>query len=408
MALEPVIAAAPATKTEYTCPMHPEIVRGEPGSCPICGMALEPRTVTAQEEKNPELVDMTRRFWICTALTIPLLLIAMSDLMPFISPLMRSGGPEDLAMARMDFGDPRGALGRLAFPGARMAIRHYSQPEHVHADRAWSERCLCLQRCRTLITREFSASFRGMNGECVYFEAAAASLRWCSRATLTSKPDQREHVQVASNDGSPSSHQEGQPPQSTTGVAKIHSSHCQVLGTADRMSGDMKGIRSDMGSVEAESSVLCRSRIAWSCPQVRIFFFLRVTVLGSSAIPQIGQEPGSPRTISGCMGHVYSVFVAGAAAMTGSSAIPHFGQSPGPARRTSGSIGQVYSFAFFGAVRESGCSDVRRHICLRQAYRSTRNLHRFDEAGAMPISFPEAKYLAGSALNFTWHPGQQK
>jgi Cu+-exporting ATPase len=74
MALEPAQIALSTTRTEYTCPMHPEIVRTEPGSCPICGMALEPRTVTV-EEKNPELDDMRRRFWIATALTIPLLAV---------------------------------------------------------------------------------------------------------------------------------------------------------------------------------------------------------------------------------------------------------------------------------------------------------------------------------------------
>jgi P-type Cu+ transporter len=66
----------------YTCPMHPQIVRDAPGSCPICGMALEPRTVTAEVEENHELVDMTRRLWVSVALTAPLLLIAMSDLLP--------------------------------------------------------------------------------------------------------------------------------------------------------------------------------------------------------------------------------------------------------------------------------------------------------------------------------------
>jgi P-type Cu+ transporter len=60
MALEPEVPAASA-RTEYTCPMHPEIVRPSPGSCPICGMALEPRTVTAVAEDNPELRSMTRR-----------------------------------------------------------------------------------------------------------------------------------------------------------------------------------------------------------------------------------------------------------------------------------------------------------------------------------------------------------
>jgi Cu+-exporting ATPase len=59
--------------------MHPEVVRDEPGDCPICGMALEPRTVTLEEEQNPELKDMTRRFWISAVLTVPLLIIAMGD-----------------------------------------------------------------------------------------------------------------------------------------------------------------------------------------------------------------------------------------------------------------------------------------------------------------------------------------
>jgi Cu+-exporting ATPase len=62
--------------------MHPEIVRSEPGSCPICGMALEPRVMSAEEPENPELTNMTRRFWVSVALTIPLLLVAMGDMLP--------------------------------------------------------------------------------------------------------------------------------------------------------------------------------------------------------------------------------------------------------------------------------------------------------------------------------------
>jgi Cu+-exporting ATPase len=80
MALDPESPALPSSKTEYTCPMHPEVVRAEPGSCPICGMALEPRTVTAEED-NPELRNMTRRFWISLALTAPLLAIAMGSML---------------------------------------------------------------------------------------------------------------------------------------------------------------------------------------------------------------------------------------------------------------------------------------------------------------------------------------
>src|SRR5512138_1025796 len=69
----------------YTCPMHPQIRQRGPGACPICGMALEPVTVAApgaEEERNPELEDMSRRFWVATALAVPVLAMAMSDLLP--------------------------------------------------------------------------------------------------------------------------------------------------------------------------------------------------------------------------------------------------------------------------------------------------------------------------------------
>ncbi len=81
MALEAATVVAPASRTEYTCPMHPEIVRDQPGNCPICGMALEPRDVTT-DTANPELVNMTRRFWIGVALTFPLLVVMVSDILP--------------------------------------------------------------------------------------------------------------------------------------------------------------------------------------------------------------------------------------------------------------------------------------------------------------------------------------
>ena len=63
--------------TIYTCPMHPEIRQPGPGSCPICGMALEPELVTAEEGPNPELADMRRRFWIAAALTLPVFILEM-------------------------------------------------------------------------------------------------------------------------------------------------------------------------------------------------------------------------------------------------------------------------------------------------------------------------------------------
>jgi len=70
----------------YTCPMHPEVARSEPGSCPKCGMELEPRQVAAAgEEPSPELKSMTRRFWASLALTIPMLGIAMVEMIPGLS-----------------------------------------------------------------------------------------------------------------------------------------------------------------------------------------------------------------------------------------------------------------------------------------------------------------------------------
>ena len=86
-----VVAAAPAADgVVYTCPMHPQIRRMGPGVCPICGMALEPETVTGDAAPNAELADMTRRFWIALALAAPVFLLEMGghvmDLHALIAP----------------------------------------------------------------------------------------------------------------------------------------------------------------------------------------------------------------------------------------------------------------------------------------------------------------------------------
>ena len=73
---------AAAGHTDYVCPMHPEIVRSEPGSCPICGMALEPKVSSAGDAPNPEFADMKRRFWVSLVLTIPILIAAMGEMIP--------------------------------------------------------------------------------------------------------------------------------------------------------------------------------------------------------------------------------------------------------------------------------------------------------------------------------------
>lgn len=77
---QPVRSAA--TSVEYSCPMHPQIVRDRPDTCPICGMALEPRTVTPEESPNPEMVDMSRRLWVGLGLGLPVFVVAMADMLP--------------------------------------------------------------------------------------------------------------------------------------------------------------------------------------------------------------------------------------------------------------------------------------------------------------------------------------
>jgi Cu+-exporting ATPase len=81
-AVAPPASPPPEGRVEWTCPMHPEIVRAEPGTCPICGMALEPRTISATETENPELTDMRRRLLVSAVFSVPLVVIAMGHLIP--------------------------------------------------------------------------------------------------------------------------------------------------------------------------------------------------------------------------------------------------------------------------------------------------------------------------------------
>ena len=104
MALEPEQIALPASKTEYVCPMHPEVVRSEPGSCPICGMALEPRETPVDEQPDPELIDMRRRLIVSAALTAPLFVLAMGEMVGL--PLHRLASPTVLNWAQLLLATP--------------------------------------------------------------------------------------------------------------------------------------------------------------------------------------------------------------------------------------------------------------------------------------------------------------
>src|SRR5262249_54132221 len=106
MALEPETLAAPRTVTRYVCPMHPQIVRDAPGTCPICGMALEPQSVTMDEPPDPELVSMTHRFWIGLALTLPLVLLSMVEMIPHSPLALASHGPSCIPSTQLALATP--------------------------------------------------------------------------------------------------------------------------------------------------------------------------------------------------------------------------------------------------------------------------------------------------------------
>ena len=102
---QPAVSASTASGTVWTCPMHPEIRRDAPGSCPICGMALEPLAPSVDEGESHELGDMTRRFWIAVALTVPLLWSMVGELFPAIDP-MRVLPHTIVAWAQLSFATP--------------------------------------------------------------------------------------------------------------------------------------------------------------------------------------------------------------------------------------------------------------------------------------------------------------
>lgn len=174
MALEPDMPPPPATRTEYTCPMHPQIVREAPGACPICGMALEPRTAYAEEEANPELASMTRRLWVSVLLTLPVLILGMSDWIPG-QPLGRLISPTTLGWLELIFATPVVLWGGWPFfeRGWVSIVRRSLNMFTLIALGTGTAYFYSL--IAVLFPGIFPSSFRGMQGEVpVYFEAAAA------------------------------------------------------------------------------------------------------------------------------------------------------------------------------------------------------------------------------------------
>jgi len=172
MALETETVTPPAIRTEYVCPMHPEVIQDHPGACPICGMALEPRTVTVKEV-NPELIDMSRRFWIGLVLTLPLLLLAMSDLIPG-EPLMRIIPSQILSWIELALATPVVLWAGWPFfeRGGRSIVNRSLNMFTLIA--IGTGTAYLYSVVATLFPDFFPQSFRHPNGQVgVYFEAAA-------------------------------------------------------------------------------------------------------------------------------------------------------------------------------------------------------------------------------------------
>jgi len=168
--------SAPAAKSsgaarEYTCPMHPEVVRNGPGACPICGMALEPREVTAEEQADPELEMMSRRFWVSAALTAPIFFLAMSEIAAghggFLSGSLRTWIELVLATPVVVWG------GWPLFERGWASIVHRS-PNMFTLIAMGTGTAYAYSVVAALAPGIFPASFRMHGGEvAVYFESAA-------------------------------------------------------------------------------------------------------------------------------------------------------------------------------------------------------------------------------------------
>jgi Cu+-exporting ATPase len=157
----------------WTCPMHPQILRDGPGSCPICGMALEPRTPTAEEPENPELIAMTRRFWAAVALSLPLLLLVMADDL-FGAPISRALSPGGFLWLQFGLATPVVLWGGWPFFERGWQSLDNRSLNMFTLIALGTGIAYAYSVVGLLLPGLFPASFRGMEGAIpVYFEAAS-------------------------------------------------------------------------------------------------------------------------------------------------------------------------------------------------------------------------------------------
>ena len=173
MALEPVSPLGAATKTEWICPMDPEVLSDKPGSCPKCGMALEPRTITLEQAENPELIDMKRRFWISALLTAPVVFLAMQGHIPVFS-LHGIISPEKLRWVELILTSPVVLWGGWPFfvRGWQSVVNR--SPNMFTLIGLGVSVAYVYSVTASIFPSVFPLSFRDQHGEVgVYFEAAA-------------------------------------------------------------------------------------------------------------------------------------------------------------------------------------------------------------------------------------------
>jgi Cu+-exporting ATPase len=173
MSLEPLRGTEPASRNEYVCPMHPEVITAEPSACPICGMALEARVVAAAPAPNPELIDMTRRFRLSLALAIPVFLIAMSEMLVG-GQLTSALSARTLTWIQFVLATPVVFWGGWPFFQRAWASIRNRQPNMFTLIALGTGTAYAYSVVATLLPRVFPEAYRGPAGEvAVYFEAAA-------------------------------------------------------------------------------------------------------------------------------------------------------------------------------------------------------------------------------------------
>ena len=164
----PAPQAAPAGAL-YTCPMHPEVRQVGPGSCPICGMALEPEQVSLDQARDPELIDMTRRFWIALALTAPVVVLEMGGHLGLMHPAMAWSNAISLLLATPV----------VLWAGAPFFVRGWRSLLTRNLNMftliaIGTGMAYLYSVVGTLLPQWFPPALRGMHGAvAVYFEAAA-------------------------------------------------------------------------------------------------------------------------------------------------------------------------------------------------------------------------------------------